>query len=58
MQSSFARIARKFRTINARYRTPRIHMSPLVRNSLMVLRVYLVVLVLLMLYKFVSLAVV
>jgi len=49
------RLKRKFRSINERYRTPRIGMSPAVRASLMVLRVYLLALVLLMLYKFVTL---
>jgi hypothetical protein len=48
-------VARKVRSINDRYRTPRIGMSPAVRASLMVLRVYLVALVLLMLYKFATL---
>jgi hypothetical protein len=52
MLRSFSRLARKFRSINARYRTPRITMSPAVRISLMVLRVYLLLLVGLMLYKF------
>jgi hypothetical protein len=55
MSSGLSRVARKFRAINARYRKPRIGMSPLVRTSLMVLRVYLLVLVALMLYKFVLL---
>ena len=49
---SLARLVRRFRSINERYRTPRITMSPTVRWSLGVLRVYLIVLVLLMLYKF------
>jgi hypothetical protein len=51
----FARVARKFRSINARYATPRIQMSVAVRTSLLVLRVYLVLLVLLLLYKFATL---
>jgi hypothetical protein len=55
MLRSMSRVARKFRAINARYRTPRIGMTPLVRASLMVLRVYLLLLVGLMLYKFVTL---
>jgi hypothetical protein len=49
------RLVRKFASINARYRTPRIGMSPAVRVSLMVLRVYLLALVLLMVYKFATL---
>ena len=43
----------KIRTINARYREPRIEMSGAVRLSLLVLRVYLLALVALMIYKFV-----
>ncbi len=46
----------KFRAIHARYRTPRIVMSPTVRRALLGLRIYLVVLVLLMLYKFALMA--
>lgn len=49
------RLVRKFRSINAHYATPRIGMSPAVRTALMVLRVYLLLLVALMLYKFVLL---
>ena len=52
---SLSRLVRKFDSINVRYRTPRIGMSPAVRISLMVLRAYLLFLVALMLYKFVSL---
>jgi hypothetical protein len=55
MLRSFSRIARKFREINARYETPRIRMSGAVRTSLLVLRVYLVLLVVLLLYKFATL---
>jgi hypothetical protein len=49
------RLVRKLRSINERYRTPRIGMSPGVRAALMVLRAYLILLVLIMLYKFVTL---
>ncbi len=41
--------------INRRYQTPRIAMSPAVRLSLMALRVYLLFLVGLMIYRFVVL---
>jgi hypothetical protein len=47
-------LRRKLRAINQRYRTPRLGMSPSVRAALLVLRVYLLALVLLMLYKFVT----
>ncbi|MHB8477750.1 MAG: hypothetical protein ACYDBZ_15835 [Steroidobacteraceae bacterium] len=43
----------KFSAINSRYREPRIEMSGAVRLSLLVLRVYLLLLVALMIYKFV-----
>lgn len=42
----------KFTAINSRYREPRIEMSGSVRISLLVLRVYLLALVALMIYKF------
>jgi len=56
MLRSWFRVVRKFRAINARYATPRITMSPLVRTALLVLRIYLILLVALLLYKFVMLA--
>jgi hypothetical protein len=55
MLRGLRRVARKFNRINERYRTPRIGMTPAVRASLMVLRVYLLLLVLLMVYKFATL---
>ena len=51
--SSFRNLLGKITAINARYREPRIEMSGAVRISLMVLRVYLIALVGLMVYKFV-----
>ena len=47
----------KITEINARYAKSRIEMSGAVRVSLMTLRVYLIVLVALMIYKFVQIAV-
>jgi hypothetical protein len=55
MMRGLSLLVRKFHSINVRYREPRIGMSPSVRMSLMTLRVYLLFLVALMLYKFVSL---
>jgi hypothetical protein len=55
MLRSVSRMARKFRKINARYETPRIRMSGAVRLSLLVLRVYLILLVALLVYKFATL---
>ena len=43
----------KLTAINARYREPRVEMSRAVRLSLLALRVYLLTLVALMIYKFV-----
>lgn len=51
--SKFRNLFAKFSAINSRYREPRIAMSGAVRTSLLVLRVYLLALVLLMIYKFV-----
>ncbi len=47
----------KITEINARYGKSRIEMSGAVRFSLMALRVYLIALVALMIYKFVQIAV-
>lgn len=47
------RLVRKIREINERYRTPHIEMSRGVKISLMALRVYLLLLVGLIVYKFV-----
>jgi hypothetical protein len=44
--------AQKVREINRRYAKPRIAMSPAVRIALLVLRIYLLVLVGLLVYKF------
>jgi hypothetical protein len=53
MNSSFNRLVRKFQQINQRYSKPHIEMTPLVKMSLMALRVYLLLLVGLIVYKFV-----
>ncbi len=42
------------REINAKYKTPRIQMTPMVRASLLALRLYLLFMVVLLLYKFVT----
>ena len=41
------------REINAKYRTPRIPMTPIVKISLYVLRFYLIAMLLILLYKFI-----
>ena len=55
MTSSLRRLIRKIGEINHRYRTPRIEMSQGVRLSLMALRIYLLFLVSVMVYKFIML---
>jgi hypothetical protein len=53
--NTFRRLRATIAEINRRYQTPRIAMSPAVRLSLMALRVYLLFLVGLMVYRFVVL---
>lgn len=55
MRTRLKRLFRKIDEINQRYREPRIEMSPAVKASLLFLRVYLLVLVCLMVYKFILL---
>ncbi|MDD4652220.1 MAG: hypothetical protein PHQ34_08310 [Methanothrix sp.] len=42
----------KVREINHKYREPRLQMTPMVKASLLALRIYLIVLVLILCYKF------
>ncbi len=51
--STLRNLVAKFAAINARYREPRIEMAAAVRFSLLALRVYLLLLVALMIYKFI-----
>ena len=55
MTSSLKRLFRKIGEINQRYRAPRIEMSAGVKASLLFLRIYLLFLVCLMVYKFILL---
>ena len=55
MRTSLRRLRHKIREINRRYSEPRIEMSAAVKASLLFLRVYLLFLVCLMVYKFISL---
>lgn len=55
MPRTLSRLFLKMAEINRRYKEPRIEMSAAVKASLMFLRVYLVVLVCLMVYKFIEL---
>jgi hypothetical protein len=52
--TSIAGHIKKIREINRRYSTPRIKMSTAVRASLLTLRIYLIVLVGLLAYKFIT----
>jgi hypothetical protein len=42
----------KVREINYKYREPRLEMTPLVKASLLALRIYLIILVIILCYKF------
>jgi hypothetical protein len=55
MRASLKRLFHKIGEINRRYREPRIEMSSGVKVSLLFLRVYLLFLVCLMVYKFILL---
>jgi hypothetical protein len=55
MRTSLKRLFRKIGEINHRYREPRIQMSTAVKASLLFLRVFLMFLVCLMVYKFILL---
>lgn len=55
MRASLKRLFRKIGEINHRYREPRIEMSRRVRAALLFLRLYLLFLVCLMVYKFILL---
>ena len=53
MASSIHRLVSKIREINHRYSKPHIEMTPMVKFSLMTLRIYLLLIVGLIVYKFV-----
>lgn len=55
MRNTANQFRQKIREINLRYSQPHIEMSPAVRASLIALRFYLLFLVGLMIYKFVTL---
>jgi hypothetical protein len=42
----------KVKEINQKYSQPRLHMTPLVKASLLALRIYLIMLVVILVYKF------
>jgi hypothetical protein len=43
------------RDINRKYRTPRLKMTPMVNISLLMLRIYLLGMIVLLMYKFITL---
>jgi hypothetical protein len=47
-------MVRQVRDINRRYRTPHIETTPMVRGGLLLLRGYLLLLVAILIYKFIS----
>ena len=49
---TFKRWTAKIREINEKYKQPRLKMTPLVKVSLLVLRLYLIMLVIILVYKF------
>jgi len=51
---SFRDLIQAIRDINEKYRTPRIKTTRLVSFSLLLLRIYLIGMLLLLLYKFIS----
>ncbi len=57
MANTFTQFRQKIRDINQRFSKPHIEMSPAVKLSLVALRFYLLFLVSLMVYKFVTLLV-
>ncbi len=55
--SGFRGFAQAVREINAKYRTPRIKFTPMVKLALLGLRLYLILMVLILVYKFVTILV-
>lgn len=51
--SALGRFTGKIREINEKYKHPRIHQSRAVKASLLMLRIYLLLLILLLAYKFI-----
>jgi hypothetical protein len=52
LSRTFKRWTAKIREINEKYKQPRLKMTPLVKVSLLVLRLYLIMLVIILVYKF------
>lgn len=51
---SFRNFFQAIHDLNEKYKTPRIQMTPMVNVSLMILRIYLLCMLVLLLYKFIS----
>ncbi len=56
-EAMISRNIEKVRAINRRYANPRLVLSPAVRASLLCLRLYLIFLVVLLAYKFITLVI-
>ena len=54
IREAFLGFAEAIREINEKYKTPRIRTTRMVRISLLMLRIYLIGMLLLLLYKFIS----
>jgi hypothetical protein len=54
LRNSLRGLTTMVRETNRKYRTPRIKMTPMVRVSLLLLRAYLIGMILLLVYKFVT----
>jgi len=54
MANPIKRFSNKIHEINQRYKNPKIHQSRAVKFSLLILRIYLLLLVVLLIYKFVT----
>ncbi len=51
----FSQFRNAIRQINAKYAHPRIQMTPMVKTSLLMLRLYLILLIILLAYRFITL---
>jgi len=61
IKQAFTRIFGFFdgiRQINDRYKTPRLKMTPLIRFSLLFLRIYLIFMIAILMYKFIIVAII
>ncbi len=55
LRTNIREFVEAIRAINDKYKNPRIKMTPMVRVSLLMLRLYLIAMVLILFYKFLTL---